>query len=462
MLREDMRLPKSSITVLAALTVISCLLEAAAISNPIYLPEEYPEIAPGPIAAYGQKLVIYSPAKASVSILDPETGETRSFPAPRDVGDMEVSGRWLALAPLGLQKLVIYDLETGESRELELPGVVHALESADGLFWATIPDEEIVVAVDPSVPELVKRVEAASSYGSGSISVHGQRLWAIGRDLKTIVSMDLERGEVKTGGIDAEAVAIRGLEGGAVIATTQDEILKMSNALRVEARWKLEEASSLDIALYVIPDGRIVYVSPSRWVVGEIEGSEKREIKVGGRIMGSALSGDKIWFTESTTHRIGYVPLSRPPRIMDFKVERLGGNTFKASAKATDPDEDLGRVVLIILYEGIIGPEQNQSVEMENIGDGLYAATVNLEYQAAEIRAVAIDKFSNTAKSGTIRVEVQRMEIITETTTQTATTQAGGYTDIYTIGSSMLLLIPILIALLYFRLRPKKRRKSRK
>ncbi|MCX8188057.1 MAG: hypothetical protein N3F65_05590, partial [Nitrososphaeria archaeon] len=135
---------------------------------------------------------------------------------------------------------------------------------------------------------------------------------------------------------------------------------------------------------------------------------------------------------------------------------------FKASAKATDPDEDLGRVVLIILYEGIIGPEQNQSVEMENIGDGLYAATVNLEYQAAEIRAVAIDKFSNTAKSGTIRVEVQRMEIITETTTQTATTQAGGYIDVYTIGSSMLLLIPILIALLYFRLRPKKRRKSRK
>ncbi len=445
---------------LLTILLISCLLGAYALSKPAYLPEKYPSFVPGLLAVYGQKLVVHDPAKGSIVILDPETGELRSFPAPKNIRDLEISGNRLALAPSGSQKLLIYDLETGESRELRLPGEVYGLESADGLFWASIPDRGLVVGVDPASLKVVRKMEIAAAYGAASLSVHGQTLWVIGKDRKTVIRVDLESGEKKSAEIDGEAVAIGGFEDGAVVATARDEVLKLSKNLEVEERWELEKASSIDIRLYALPDGRIIYVSPSRWVVGEIEGSQVREVKVGGRIVGSAISGDRIWFTESSTQKIGYVPLSRPPRIEDFKVERLGPDSFEVSAKATDPDGDLSRVLLFTFYREIIGPEQNQSVEMEPSGDDLYTATITLKRQKAEIYAVALDKFNNTARSERVQVEIQRIQTIS--TTQTTTQAQGSSLDIYTVGSSLTLLIPILIALFYFKLKPKKRRKRRK
>jgi len=444
---------------LLTILLISCLFGAYALSNPAYLPEKYPSFVPGLLAVYGQKLVAHDPAKGSIVILDPETGELRSFPAPENIRDLEISGSWLALAPSGSQKLLIYDLETGESRELRLPGEVYALESADGLFWASIPDRGLIVGIDPASLRVVRRIEIAAAYGPESISVHGQNLWVIGKDQKAVVRVDLESGEEKSAEVGGGGVAIRGFEDDAVVATARDEVLKLSKNLEVEERWELEKASSIDVRLYVLPDGRIIYVSPSRWVVGEIEGSEIREVKVGGRIAGSAISSDRVWFTESSTRKIGYVPLSRPPKIEDFKVERLGPDSFKVSAKATDPDGDLSRVLLFTFYKEIIGPEQNQSVEMEPSGDDLYTATITLKRQKAEIYAVALDEFNNTARSEKVQVEIQRIQTVS--TTQTTQAQ-GSSLDIYTVGSSLTLLIPILVALFYFKLKPKKRRKRRK
>ena len=454
-----MRRLEVSSGLLLTILLISCLFGAYALSNPAYLPEKYPSFVPGLLAVYGQKLVVHDPAKGSIVILDPETGGLRSFPAPKNIRDLEISGSWLALAPSGSQKLLIYDLETGESRELRLPGEVYALESAGGLFWASIPDRGLIVGIDPASLRVVRRIEIAAAYGPESISVHGQNLWVIGKDQKAVVRVDLESGEEKSAEVGGGAVAIRGFEDGAVVATARDEVLKLSKNLGVEERWELEKASSIDVRLYVLPDGRIIYVSPSRWVVGEIEGSEIREVKVGGRIAGSAISSDRVWFTESSTRKIGYVPLSRPPKIEDFKVERLGPDSFKVSAKATDPDGDLSRVLLFTFYKEIIGPEQNQSVEMEPSGDDLYTATITLKRQKAEIYAVALDEFNNTARSEKVQVEIQRIQTVS--TTQTTQAQ-GSSLDIYTVGSSLTLLIPILIALFYFKLKPKKRRKRRK
>ncbi|MCD6536726.1 MAG: hypothetical protein J7K49_06845 [Thaumarchaeota archaeon] len=455
-----MRRLEVSSGLLLTILLISCLLGAYALSKPAYLPEKYPSFAPGLLAVYGQKLVVHDPAKGSIAILDPETGGLRSFPAPKNVRDLEISGSWLALAPSGSLKLLIYDLETGESRELRLPGEVYALESADGLFWASIPDRGLIVGIDPASLRVVRRIEIAAAYGPESMSVHGQNLWIIGKDQKAVVRVDLESGEEKSAEVGGGAMAIKGFEGGAVVATARDEVLKLSKNLGVEERWELEKASSIDVRLYVLPDGRIIYVSPSRWVVGEIEGSEIREVKVGGRIAGSAISSDRVWFTESSTRKIGYVPLSRPPKIEDFKVERLGPDSFKVSAKATDPDGDLSRVLLFTFYKEIIGPEQNQSVEMEPSGDDLYTATITLKRQKAEIYAVALDEFNNTARSEKVQVEIQRIQTVS--TTQTTTQAQGSSLDIYTVGSSLTLLIPILIALFYFKLKPKKRRKRRK
>ena len=448
-----------ALTLLILVLALS-LTKIGGIAPKIYLPEQYPKITADKLALYGRSLVAHDLKEGRIVIIDPETGGSRSFPAPENIRDMTVAGKYLAIAPTGARIIKVYDLETGETEKIRVPGEVCDLESEGGLIWAAIPDEGLILGLNATTLEAELKVEAKTTCSPNSISAQGKILWIISHDRKTLTRIDLETGQRRSGGIGAETRAIRAYQGGAIVATSEDEIVKVSQNLQVEKKWSLEKASSIDIELYTLPDGRIIYVSLSRWVVGEIEGEKVSEIKVEGRIGGAAVAQDRVWFTEPSTQRIGYVPLSRPPKIEDFKVERLGLDSFKVSAKATDSDGDLSRVLLFTFYSEIIGPEQNQSVEMEPSGDDLYTATITLKRQKAEIYAVALDKFNNTARSEKVKVEIQRIQTVS--TTQTTTQAQGSSLDIYMVGSSLTLLIPILIALFYFKLKPKKRRKRRK
>jgi hypothetical protein len=258
------------------------------------------------------------------------------------------------------------------------------------------------------------------------------------------------------------AVTIRAFRGGALAATTGDKIIEISDDLRTRRTWRLANGSSTDIQLYVLGDGRIIYVSPSRWVIGEIEGDRITEIRAEARIGGSALAGDRVWFTEPSKKRIGYAPLSRPPRITEFKVERIDGNVYRAYADVSDPDNDLSKVYLITYYPELVGPAQNRTYEM-SMEDGRHVMEFTVDYgRRVEIYAAAVDAYDNVAKSETIVIKAEKVETIT--TQQTIETGQGAQitpADIYTLASSLLLLIPIIIGFFYLRGRRKKRRARR-
>ena len=157
------------------------------------------------------------------------------------------------------------------------------------------------------------------------LSIADGNLWAIKESGKTLVKIDLESGRRSSLKLEESIVAVKAFKDGALIATSEDKILEISNDLKIRKSWSLEKGSATGIQIYRLEDGRIIYVSPSRWVIGEIDGDRINEVKTGARIGGSALAGDRILFTEPTKMRIGYAPLSRPPKITDFKIEKIKG-----------------------------------------------------------------------------------------------------------------------------------------
>lgn len=456
MMRRGSSLLLLSILILAA----SLQLEAVnALSKPVYIQQNYPRMIPNLIAVYDGQLVVQDLSEKTIQLINLETWEVRSLKIGKDLSDLAILGDFLAIAPQD-EQLIIYNLKTGEQQELKVPGRIDDLEAGNRLFWASIPLQNQIIGIDPASLRIEKRIELDIASGQGKLSIADGSLWAIRESGKTLVKIDLESGRRSSLKLEESIVAVKAFKDGALITTSEDKILEISNDLKIRKSWSLEKGSATGIQIYRLEDGRIIYVSPSRWVIGEIEGDRINEVKTGARIGGSALAGDRILFTEPTKMRIGYAPLSRPPKITDFKIEKIKGNIYKAYARVEDPDKDLVKVYLIVFYPELVGQAQNRSYEMM-LEDGVYTREFELEYgRKAEIYASAIDAYQNTGKSKTIEVMAERIETKTsQQTTQTGQGVSITPAELYALGSSLLLLLPILITLVYLRRARRRRRR---
>ncbi|MEM0329525.1 MAG: hypothetical protein QXW02_04000, partial [Nitrososphaerota archaeon] len=313
--------------------------------------------------------------------------------------------------------------------------------------------------IDPANIEIARIIELDVASGREKISEANGILWAVSGDGRSIVRIDLGSGARSSLEIGESIAAIKAFRGGALAATSEDRIIEISEDLKIRRSWSLERGSSIEIQLYRLDDGRIIYVSPSRWIIGEIEGDRITEVRAEARIGGSTLAGDKIWFTEPSKGRIGYAPLSRPPKITAFKVEKAGGEVFRAYLEASDPDGEPLKAYLIAYYPDLIGARQNRTYEM-NQEDGRYALEFTVDQgMRAEVYAAVVDPYGNLARSEKVMIEAERVE--TETswqTTRTSQTHAVTPADIYALASSLLLFIPIIIAIIYLKGRRKRRR----
>lgn len=453
---------RGALTLLLALLVSAAILypePANALSKPVYPPQKYPQLIPNLIAVCGDRLIVQDLSEKAVELISLETWEARSLKIGKELSDLAILGDLLAMASQD-GRLLIYDLETGEQRELEAPGRIEDLEAGGGLVWASIPVRDLILGIDPVSLEVEKRIELNIAPGGGKLSVAGGGLWAIEETGESIVRIDLESGSKSGLKLEEHAVAVKAFEGGALVATSGDRILEISSDLKVRRSWKLEKGSATEIQLYRLGDGRIIYVSPPRWVIGEIDGERITEVKAGARIGGSALAGDRVWFTEPAKRRIGYAPLSRPPIVRDFRVEKVRGNLFKAVAEVEDPDEDLSKVVLVVFYPELVGAAQNRSYEME-YADGLYVKEFSVEYgRRAEAHVSAIDAYGNLGKSSVIKLRAERVEetASSQQTSKPSPQQSVTPAEVYAAGSSLLLLLPIIAALMLRRRRRKRRR----
>ena len=432
---------------------------AQGLSNPRYPAQEHPEITPGQILAHENKLIVYDYRGRTVQILDPSTWEARALEIGVQPNDLAIHGEWLAIAgpDEGVQFI---NLETGEARALETPGRVEDLDTGHDLIWASIPLQDLILGIDPANIEIARIIELDVASGREKISEANGILWAVSGDGRSIVRIDLGSGARSSLEIGGSIAAIKAFRGGALAATSEDRIIEISEDLKIRRSWSLEGGSSIEIQLYRLDDGRIIYVSPSRWIIGEIEGDRITEVRAEARIGGSALAGDKIWFTEPSKGRIGYAPLSRPPKITAFRIDKIGGEVFRAYLEASDPDGEPLKAYLIAYYPDLMGARQNRTYQM-NQEDGRYALEFTVDQgMRAEVYAAVVDPYDNLARSEKVTIRAEKMETITsQQTAQTSQTSAITPADIYALASSLLLFIPIIIAIIYLRGRTRKKRR---
>ncbi|MDW7986201.1 MAG: hypothetical protein RMI88_03165 [Nitrososphaerota archaeon] len=435
-------------------------LEVYAISQPNYL--ALPEFTPGLLATIGDKLVIHDPVEGNLIILDKISNVVKTVKASIDVVDIVASNEKIFLITLS-GKLVIYDLVGGEFKEIDLPGRPADLESSKEHVLVTIPDIRLVMVFD--LYTLVERssIEVDVGYGVGKISVSNDVLWIALSDGYTIMRIDLKSGDRRSLKMSERVQVLKASSDGLVVASIEDKIFRVSRNMNIEKTWSLEQGSTVDIGLHILPDKRIIYVARSRWTIGEIDGNSINEVRVNGRITCDALDVDRIWFTEINTKKVGWLWLSRPPVIRSLTIDPKGSGLFEASASIIDLDNESIKAVLMVIVKskipGIIG--DNRTYLMEYSKDkNLFTSLFQLKSgEEAEVYAVAYDDVGNVAISEKIPLQYREEEKKTLTFTQTETQPPPlESTDIYLLASSMLLLIPILASLII----TKKRRKTKK
>jgi len=437
----------------------------SSISQPRYL-ENVPKLSPDLIVYHSGHLYVHDVVKAVIAIIDLETGEIREINSPRMLKKFTVSENKIILLTFD-GKILIKDLERSRSMELKLLMPANDLEVSNRSLWISISAFNLLRCYDLESLERVKEVKVGVASGLDKFSIIGDVLWAILRDHKTLMRYDLSKGLNLTKKFEDYLQTVEVFDGGALIATAKDDVMVLDNDLKVMGVWKLKSGSSTGIILHRLADGRIIYVSPSRWVVGEIEGEEIREIKVEGRIGGASPAEDRIWFTETKHGKIGWISYSRPPKILEVKVEELELDHYRGRVRVEDPDGDLQGVNLTIRHRSQLPgvPGKVERIEMSKAEDDWWEAEFKLKPgEKVEVSAEALDEAGNKGLGE--KVEVEAREMTTATTLKTTTSIEVNWIqqNLYLVASSLLLLIPILLAVAFFKAggKRRKRKKSRR
>lgn len=442
------------------------VLDVSAISNPNYL--THPELTPTLITLTDNRLAVYDPAESKLLFISKEgSGTIREFKLSQEVVDLTSLNDKILMISSVTSKLYVYSLSRENIEEIELIGIPSDLDVSPNYVAVSIPDERMIIILDPANLKEISRIQVDVDRGLGKISIDRNLLYVVLADGYTVEKIDLKSNEKQSIKIDERIQRLKAYNGKVLIASSEDKLYLISEALKIEKTWSLERGSTVDIGLYILSDGRIIYVARARWVIGEIEGDKINEVRVGGRIFSEVLDVDRLWFTEINTRKIGWVWFSRPPIIESLVIEPKEAGSFKASAKIVDPDNEPIRATLIVTVKSKIPylPGENRTYNMDHLpGQDLYISEFSLKSgEEAEVYVVAFDPVNNIGVSEKIPIQYKEEETKTMITTspQPVTPPPIELSDIYLTASSLLLLIPIIAAIIIMKTKRKTRKKRK-
>ncbi|MEM2016009.1 MAG: hypothetical protein QW718_00510 [Nitrososphaerota archaeon] len=449
-----------------SLFILSSILEVSAISHPKYLTNL--EITPTYMTVAGDRVIVYDPAGGNLLFISKEGRLVRSLQAPKNIMDITSSGDKIFLISSADTVLYVYGVQGEYVKEIELPGPPNDFDVSSRFLSVSLPDNDLIIVFDVASLNESSRIWVDVDHGISKISVDNNFVYAVRSDGFTLVRIDLERDRIDYLKLDEKIVALKASNSRVLVATSDDTLYMVAEDFKIKKKWSLEKASTIDIGLHMLSDGRIVYVARSRWVIGEIEEDNVNEVRTEGRIFSDVLDVDRVWFTEVNTRRIGWVWLSRPPIVQSITVEPQGGGSFTVSAKIIDPDKEDIKALLIVTIKSKIPylPGDNKTYDMEYLLDrNLYVSGFQLKAgDEAEVYVVAIDPVNNIGTSQ--RIPIKYVEEETKTVTLVSPTTASPrpieLTDLYMVASSLLLLIPIIAALLIMKTKRKPKKKTRK
>ena len=441
-------------------------LDVSAISNPNYL--TYPELTPTLITLTDNRLAVYDPAQSKILFISKEgSGTIMEVKLSQDITDLASLNNKILMISSVTSKLYAYSLSGENVEEIELPGPPNDLDVSSNYLAISIPSENMIIILDPVKLNEISRIQVEVDRGLGKISLDRSFLYVVLADGYTLEKIDLKYNEKQDIKINERIQRLKASNGKVLIASSEDKLYLISETLKIEKTWRLERGSTVDIGLYILSDGRIIYAARARWVIGEIEGDKVNEVRTDGRIFSEVLDVDRLWFTEINTRKIGWVWFSRPPIIESLIVEPKGAGSFKASAKIIDPDNEPIRATLIVTVKSKIPylPGENRTYNMDPLpGQDLYISEFSLKSgEEAEVYVVAFDTVNNIGVSEKIPIQYKEEETKTMITTspQTITSPPIELSDIYLIASSLLLLIPIIAAIIIMKTKRKTRKKRK-
>ncbi len=442
------------------------VLDVSAISNPNYL--THPELTPTLITLIDNKLAVYDPVESKLLLIGKEdSGTIREFKLSQQVVDLaSLNDRILMISSVN-SKLYAYNLSGENIEEIELPGLPNDLDASPNYVAISIPDERMIVILDAVNLKEISEIQVEVDRGLGKISIDRDSLYVVLADGYTLEKIDLKSHEKQSIKINERIQTLKASNSKVLIASSDDKLYLVSETSKIEKTWSLERGSTVDIGLYMLSDGRIVYTARARWVIGEIEGDKINEVRAGGRIFSEVLDVDRLWFTEVNTRKIGWVWFSRPPIIESLIIEPRGAGSFKASAKIVDPDNEPIRAALIVTVKSKIPylPGENRTYDMYFLpGQSLYISEFSLKSgEEAEVYVVAFDPVNNIGVSEKIPIQYREEEKKTVVTTspQTVAPPPIQLSDIYLIASSLLLLIPIIAAIIIMKTKRKTKKKRK-
>jgi len=446
------------IALLALIILLAAVQPALGLSRASFMALDRYRISPALIAALDSRIAVYDPARSILAFIDPSSGEVLEVNAPAGLSAIESANG--VVYGISAVEPRLYAFTASGSRWVELPDVARSLYASEEHVWVCIPDRGLVLGFDAGSLSEVFRFEAQCAAGRQAISESGGLLWILSSDHATLLRIDLETGGRAERRFDEVVAAVSSLGQSCFVALGDDRVLRLDRDLRILDSWSLPSESSIDIFIHPLEDRRLVYVAYARWRVGELDGGALTETSTNGTAEYASPGRDRIWFILPNKGEVGWAYYSRPPVVSSFRVERVAGG-FRAVAEVHDPDGDLSTVKLVLRrpqpVEG--APPRIEEVEMSREG-GVWVAVFQLEPGGRVYAYVeALDAVGNLGRSGEVEVSGGALEATTSVAATSSTLASIPASELYLAGSSLLLLIPIVFAILLSRRKRGRRRR---
>ncbi|MEM4574344.1 MAG: hypothetical protein QXF45_07390 [Candidatus Caldarchaeum sp.] len=302
--------------------------------------------------------------------------------------------------------------------------------------------------------QTVESINIRFSDGVKHLASGGGILYAVSANLDSIIIIGDKTSSVKVDGIVSMLAAGRD---GVWVVLTDDTVLKMSGS-SIVFKTTLPRATFVNTISTL--DGKLVYGSISRRVVGIVDETGTRETRVAdlSPVSVAVTSSKMIWLLDGSSMKLWYLFDSVPPRIFDWNLENRPDGSTLVRVKVSDVDNDINFVDLVVYEQQGVLPLGPSSIRMELVKD-FYEATYRPgpSVTRAELFVNATDSAGNSVVQKVGELDYSRST--TSPAVTTVTTVLGNPIATPLLLSDLLLLVPLIlvVTLLLFARRPRRK-----
>jgi hypothetical protein len=374
---------------------------------------------------------------------------------------MTVFSKNVAAALLqGGERIALIDLVSKKVDTLDLEASASALAADETGVYVVYPRIGRVGKLDPTSRQFVASWDIRVADNVKGVSAAGGLFYGLSESLDELVILGNGVSRVRLDGLGS---IVRASKQVVWVVRNDDTILRVVGS-SVTSRTALPRATFVTEAAAMAD--KLVYVSISRRVVGVVDHTGFRESRLTEQapVSVAASRPSRIWFIDGQSNKLYLLFDSLPPVISEKRLETSADRSTTIRVSATDPDNDLDKVVMQLYeYQGTF-PLDPRTISMDVV-EGVWVAVYRPgeAVTRAEFFVNATDKAGNSVFEKVGEADYRSSPTSVQVTV-IQTTAPPNQAAAPLLFAELLLLIPlILVATLFVfarrgrRKRPKKR-----